>query len=584
MATDGESFYRIIELFNKVTRPILQQPDWENIIKIVDIVNAHPHSASDLIIPKMMEVIKDEKNPKIVWLSLIVIDSCVKNCCEEFIGKICNKEFMRRMKKIIYKRYIKKKRAGTPTAQYKNQCGEKAAHMVQAWGIAFHSKKLRQRYPLFFTTYKHCVNDKGVRFPEASKDDTPVVTHEKEGGKSHHHHHGKKSTGGDRLRESIKNNSTINPKIQEIVNGVRDNVKFLSEMLKSDSKDPQTIEQIVTAIKEKQALITSTIQNTENENVTSLLLQTFEEAEAILKKFNKSDNNNDENSDESNGDDEDSVTNTKAFDAFTQTDDTFLKMHIEPNKSMGNDFFIQDLVKSNNPFLDSTSSSTQSSGSFFNNSTTGSNNSFLGTGSVNSSGTNQTPPQNYSYNFGTSNTSSNTQFNPPQTDQYNFQTNGNSQLTTGSNQYFQTNTQYNPNPTNNQYNPNPTNNQYNPQTNPQYNPQTNQYNPQTNPQNVPPQNNGQNNFFNTSNQTNTGASFFNNSNGGSQTGFNNPPLDLFGTNNTKTTFSANDPFENLFSHAKGPDGSVNISVQTGGNVNPFNNNQSKQQQYNNPFL
>jgi len=48
-------------------------------------------------------------------------------------------------------------------------CGEKAAQMIQSWGIAFHNKKLRQRYPVFFNTYKHLVNDKGVRFPEEKK-------------------------------------------------------------------------------------------------------------------------------------------------------------------------------------------------------------------------------------------------------------------------------------------------------------------------------------------------------------------------------------------------------------------------------
>jgi len=104
-----EQPFKVIEYFNRVTRPLQQQPDWDTIILIVELVNGHPNTVPNLVIPRMMEQIRD-KNPKIVWLSLIVIDSCVKNCCEEFIGTIATKDFMRRMKKIIYKRYSKKKK------------------------------------------------------------------------------------------------------------------------------------------------------------------------------------------------------------------------------------------------------------------------------------------------------------------------------------------------------------------------------------------------------------------------------------------------------------------------------------------
>jgi len=82
-----------------------------------------------------------------------------------------------------------------PSSNYKNMSGDKAAQMVQAWGIAFHARKLRSKYPVFFNTYKHLVNDKGIRFPEATKDETPVILPD---GKNK-----EKKSGGERLRHSI---------------------------------------------------------------------------------------------------------------------------------------------------------------------------------------------------------------------------------------------------------------------------------------------------------------------------------------------------------------------------------------------
>jgi hypothetical protein len=536
MSADGENIYKVIELFNNVTRPMVQTPNWENIIKIVDLINANPHSGPDLIIPKMMEQVKEEKNPKIVWLSLIVIDSCVKNCCEEFIGKICNKEFMRRMKKLIYKRWVKKKRNGTPTANYKNLCGEKAAHMIQAWGIAFHSNKLRKRYPLFFNTYKHLVNDKSVRFPEQTKDETPVITSQEKQQKG-----GKSKSGGERLKQSIKNNSTINPKIQELVNNIKDNVSLLNEMLKADNRDTQTVDQIVTALKDNQEKLNSFInQNIDNQAVSTLLFNTLDDIEAALKKLNN--NEKDDDSEKSKSDSQDSVTNTASvFAEYTQTDDTFLKMHIEPNQKMGNDFFIQDLVKSNNPFLDSSQPNTGSNNTFnlFNGSqNTGS---FLGGGFNNSTNHQNNPPQNIMFNF-----SQNSQ-NIPSNNGYNNPIN--THIDNTPNNFF------NPPTTNNMYNHNQNPNGFNNSMG-----SNNTFNPPTN-----------NNQFNP-----------------------NLPLDLFGTSTTpKQNTSVNDPFENLFNSSKQTDNfTMNMNFQANtGNNNPFNNGGSTttnvpqtKPQYNNPFL
>jgi len=114
--------------------------------------------------------------------------------------------------------------------------------------------------------------------------------------------------------------------------------------------------------------------------VTSVLLSTFEEVEIILAKV--SGNVQEEDSGESQGSD-DSQTNTQTGD-YTKTDDTFFKMYIEPKIEINKGFLVQDLVKSNNPFLETkpitgtTSNTTPSYG-----------NEYLG---FNFQGNNSTPP------------------------------------------------------------------------------------------------------------------------------------------------------------------------------------------------
>jgi len=294
-------------------------------------------------------------------------------------------------------------------------------------------ENLDQNIQFFFNTYKHLVNEKGVRFPEATKDETPVVTPD---GKHEKH----KQTGGERLRQSLKKNNTIPNNIQTLINDIKDNVTLLEEMLKTDKRDETVIQQIVTALKEKQANINTFInQNIENERITSILLSTFEDIERVLSSVNGTTEHDDEESakDESEGSN-DSLTNTQTGD-FSKTDDTFFRMYIEPKMDNNNHYLVQDIVKSNNPFLETKPNpgvvTTQPYG-----------NEFLGFNFLNNTNpppvSTKPPPQNITFSFQNQTDTTTTTFNS-QNDFFNSKPENNQTKTNNNNNYMNNST---PNP------------------------------------------------------------------------------------------------------------------------------------------
>jgi len=331
------------------------------------------------------------------------------------------------------------------------------------------------------------------------------------------------------LRQSIKKNITLPANISTTIAEVRENIRFLDEMLNNNNRDESIVQPIVTSIKQKQEEISTLInQNIENETATTALLQAFEEIERSLAKIMTASQTNDEDSGESSGS-ADSVTNTE-IGSYATTDNTFFKLHVEPYKQEGNDFFIQDAVKSNNPFLDvgiGNTTNTQPNPQFgtFLNTSNNSNNLFQNT----------PPPQNITFDFSTPKTTpvvqnTNNFVNPTTPPQ-----NNNTGLFTLNNNYstssspFQTNT----------------------------------------------------NTTNTNGNTNGyGMDLFGVKTTGNVNSNPNPnlPMDLFGTSKTTVPVTnGNDPFASLFTMAVGTNGATNQTHTVQVTTNP-------PPKYNNPFL
>jgi len=240
-------------------------------------------------------------------------------------------------------------------------------------------------------------------------------------------------------------------------------------------------------------------------------------------------------------------------------------MYIEPKIEDNRGFLVQDIVKSNNPFLETkqTPPSSLNQHSNYGNELLGFN---FTPGQTTPPITTNPSPSNIYFNFGqpsnntTGTTSTGSLNNPPQTN----------------NSFFNT-TNYNSQPTFN-------NQQTSFNTQPTYNTQQTTFNTQQttfNSQQPTFNSNNQFNFNTTTTTTSTSQS-------GSSLFDNHQYTNLFGSNNTtSTTTSNNDPFKELFSMARGEMMS-GTSSGSGGSSNPFTPNSQmvnpQTSTYKNPFL
>lgn len=97
-----------------------------------------------------------DSNQTTIYLTLIVLETCVKNCSSSF-AKHIDKNLMNDICAISRGQYTGP-----------NKPSDEALRLIQQWGKAFASK--RQTLPLFYDTYNN-LKSRGVVFP---KDDDPA--------------------------------------------------------------------------------------------------------------------------------------------------------------------------------------------------------------------------------------------------------------------------------------------------------------------------------------------------------------------------------------------------------------------------
>eukprot|EP01126_Amoeba_proteus_P026307 TRINITY_DN2606_c0_g1_i4.p1 TRINITY_DN2606_c0_g1~~TRINITY_DN2606_c0_g1_i4.p1 ORF type:complete len:164 (+),score=23.85 TRINITY_DN2606_c0_g1_i4:54-494(+) len=144
------SNFDIVEQFHKITQPWLQGPDWEGTIHLIDLLNEDPKRMGLLLLSKIAERLKDD-DPKVVWLALIVVSTCVTHGPRDFVANVATESFMQVIYKIFKKRWVRRKREDSLSSSYKNWCGELAAHMIRQW--AYKGKREGQ-FPIFISTYR----------------------------------------------------------------------------------------------------------------------------------------------------------------------------------------------------------------------------------------------------------------------------------------------------------------------------------------------------------------------------------------------------------------------------------------------
>ena len=124
------------KLVEDATSETLEEPDWALNLEICDMVNSEKINSIDLIrgIKKRIMV----KSPRIQYLALVLLETCVKNC-EKCFSEVAAERVLDEMVKLI----------DDPQTVVNNR--NKALMLIEAWGES--TGELRY-LPVYEETYK----------------------------------------------------------------------------------------------------------------------------------------------------------------------------------------------------------------------------------------------------------------------------------------------------------------------------------------------------------------------------------------------------------------------------------------------
>ena len=170
-----EVFQKMTSLIDKFTTNSLQTPlglmisrasdevlpceDWSLIMEICDYVNTREEGPKDAAraIRKRLQVTKTTKS---IMYTLIILETCMKNCGYRFQINICQKDFIQDMVKLLQ-----------PSRNPSLSVQEKIVTLIQNWTDAFSSHP-----DLKGVAYVHEeLRMKGIIFPDSDKDEVKLL-------------------------------------------------------------------------------------------------------------------------------------------------------------------------------------------------------------------------------------------------------------------------------------------------------------------------------------------------------------------------------------------------------------------------
>lgn len=134
------------KMVEEATTETLEGPDWSINLEICDLINGEKVNSVELI-----RAIKNRimlKNPRVQYLALVLLETCVKNC-EKAFSEVASERVLDEMVKLI----------DNPQTVVNNR--NKALVLIEAWGES--GNELRY-LPVYEETYKS-LKSRGVRFP-----------------------------------------------------------------------------------------------------------------------------------------------------------------------------------------------------------------------------------------------------------------------------------------------------------------------------------------------------------------------------------------------------------------------------------
>ncbi|KAI0509940.1 hypothetical protein KFK09_010540 [Dendrobium nobile] len=146
------------KIVEEATSENLEGPDWDANLEICDMINSEKVNSVEFIcgIKKRIMV----KNPRVQYLALVLLETCVKNC-EKAFSEVAAEKVLDEMVKLI----------DDPQTVANNR--NKALVLIEAWGES--GDELRY-LPVYEETYKS-LRSRGIRFPECDAESlVPIFT------------------------------------------------------------------------------------------------------------------------------------------------------------------------------------------------------------------------------------------------------------------------------------------------------------------------------------------------------------------------------------------------------------------------
>ncbi|XVF56577.1 hypothetical protein PTKIN_Ptkin06aG0132300 [Pterospermum kingtungense] len=146
------------KLVEDATSEALEEPDWALNLDICDMINYEKVSSVELIRGIKRRIMM--KNPRVQYLSLVLLETCVKNC-EKAFSEVAAERVLDEMVKLI----------DDPQTVVNNR--NKVLMLIESWGES--TSELRY-LPVYEETYKS-LKSRGIRFPGRDNESlAPIFT------------------------------------------------------------------------------------------------------------------------------------------------------------------------------------------------------------------------------------------------------------------------------------------------------------------------------------------------------------------------------------------------------------------------
>ncbi|CDW58682.1 target of myb protein 1 [Trichuris trichiura] len=258
-------------LAESITESTLEEEDWAIYMEICDMISSQEDGPRDAIraIRKRLQQ-NMGKNHAIVSNTLVVLDTCVKNCGPRFYCVVAQKDFLHELVRLIGTKY-------DPPLSIQ----VKVLSMIRQWAEAFRGQP---EYSDFCDVYDELVT-KGVEFPAQEALDAPIVTPKPSFLVT------SPSVGNRSCQRNVSDEQLV--KLRSELDVVNENLNVFREMLtelqpgQENPDDLRMLKDLNDVCREMQRRIIVLIQQIKNDAVTSELLIINDELNTVFAKYDR---------------------------------------------------------------------------------------------------------------------------------------------------------------------------------------------------------------------------------------------------------------------------------------------------------